>query len=118
MLSEILERLENTKQWKGQWIASCPAHKDKEPSLRLKETKDGRVLLKCWAGCHARAITNAIGLDMRALYPQSPSNQKAKHVPEWLKAKQAAERQKAHLMTAMFKADFKARRTRCGTDIH
>ena len=107
MLSEILERLENTRQWKGQWIASCPAHKDKEPSLRIKQLEDGRILLKCWAGCHARAITNAVGLDMRVLYPQSPASQKPKHTPGWIKAKQAAEQQQARLKIAMFNADFK-----------
>jgi len=37
----------------GRWIACCPAHNDSKPSLAIRETDDGRVLLHCFAGCSA-----------------------------------------------------------------
>ena len=32
------------------WIARCPAHDDREPSLSIREA-DGKVLVRCHAGC-------------------------------------------------------------------
>ncbi len=32
------------------WMAKCPAHNDNNPSLSIRE-KDGRVLVRCHAGC-------------------------------------------------------------------
>jgi len=33
------------------WVARCPAHDDREPSLSLDEGDDGRALVHCHAGC-------------------------------------------------------------------
>jgi putative DNA primase/helicase len=33
------------------WIARCPAHDDRKPSLSIGETKDGKILVHCHAGC-------------------------------------------------------------------
>jgi putative DNA primase/helicase len=33
------------------WIARCPAHDDKTPSLSISEGEDGKVLVYCHAGC-------------------------------------------------------------------
>ncbi|HVK05847.1 MAG TPA: hypothetical protein VM490_20415, partial [Armatimonadaceae bacterium] len=46
------------------WLARCPAHEDREPSLSVSSGNDGRVLLKCFAGCRPEAITAALGLTM------------------------------------------------------
>lgn len=51
------------------WIAHCPAHQDDRSSLSISEGGDGRVLLKCHAGCGAKAITAALHLEMRDLFP-------------------------------------------------
>ena len=37
----------------------CPAHDDTNPSLSVKEV-DGKILLKCFAGCSFEEITNAL----------------------------------------------------------
>ena len=51
------------------WRARCPAHGGKSAtSLSIAQGDDGRVLLKCHAGCSHRAILDALGLDERAMF--------------------------------------------------
>lgn len=58
------------KKHSSQILAHCPAHKDKRPSLSIKETSDGVVLLKCFAGCSAADVTRAVGLELKDLFPR------------------------------------------------
>jgi len=44
------------------WVACCPAHDDRNPSLSVSEGKDGRALLHCFAGCSTESILAALGL--------------------------------------------------------
>ena len=53
-----------------QWLARCSAHDDCQPSLSIRELDDGRILLHCFAGCSAREVLDAAGLDFDALYPE------------------------------------------------
>src|SRR4051794_36130728 len=41
------------------WMAKCPAHDDRVPSLSISE-KDGKVLVKCFAGCEQRNVIEAL----------------------------------------------------------
>lgn len=59
----------NAKQKGNQWEARCPAHDDNRASLSIGEGKDGRVLLRCFAGCDAGAIVGAVGLKLSDLFP-------------------------------------------------
>ena len=69
-IDKLLPKLSRVKQGKaGAWTACCPAHDDKSPSLKITETADGVVLLKCWSGCTAAEIVAAIGLELRDLFP-------------------------------------------------
>lgn len=69
---QILDRLENVKPTaSGQWQARCPAHEDKKPSLSIGTGDDGRVLLKCHAGCDIKDILAAIKLTERDLFARS-----------------------------------------------
>jgi hypothetical protein len=69
-LEKVLARLDKVKpNGPGKWKACCPAHDDRDPSLSIREAGDGKVLLHCWAGCEARDITAAIGLELRDLFP-------------------------------------------------
>src|SRR5262249_9415954 len=45
----------------------CPAHDDKSPSLSIRD-KNGRILLKCYAGCTNQSIVAKLGLSMRDLF--------------------------------------------------
>lgn len=51
------------------WIARCPAHDDKRPSLSIRETADGRVLLHCWTGCSTGEVVAAVGMTLQDLFP-------------------------------------------------
>ena len=66
----ILSRLSQVRQTgPSQWSACCPAHKDKSPSLRVKENPDGRILMHCFGGCAVDAVTQAIGIELDELFP-------------------------------------------------
>jgi len=42
------------------WMARCPAHDDSSPSLSISVSKDGKVLLRCHAGCDQRDVITAL----------------------------------------------------------
>jgi hypothetical protein len=58
----------------NRWIALCPAHSDKRPSLAVRELDDGRILIHCFAGCGVEKVLNAVGLEFDALYPEKLIN--------------------------------------------
>lgn len=78
----LLSRLDKVKRTgKGTWIACCPAHEDKRPSLSIRETDDGRILLHDFSGnCSAAEIVAAVGLDLSDLFPERPAGHR--HPPE------------------------------------
>lgn len=68
--AKLLSRLERVRPTRpGHWMACCPAHDDRSPSLAIRELEDGRVLLKCFAGCEALSILSAVGLEFQDLFP-------------------------------------------------
>ena len=67
----LLARLEKVKaNGADKWVALCPAHDDKSPSLAVKQTSDGTILIRCFAGCGACEIVSAIGLELSDLFPK------------------------------------------------
>ena len=64
---DILDRLEKVTGSKGKWMACCPAHQDKSPSLAVTEADD-RVLVHCFSGCDTQDVTAAIGLNLADLF--------------------------------------------------
>jgi hypothetical protein len=82
-LDMVLPRLHRVKRTSpGKWLACCPAHDDGSPSLSLKEGDDGRVLLKCWAGCSAVEVVTALGLTMSDLFPPPPDTPGSGHAAQ------------------------------------
>ena len=61
-------RLQRVKANGSGWTARCPAHNDLEPSLKIDQGEDGRVLLYCHAGCATPDIVRALGLRMSDLF--------------------------------------------------
>lgn len=69
----LLSKLEKVKSTgKQRWSARCPAHDDKGPSLSIRETEDGRVLVHCFAGCSVHEVVQAAGLELADLFPPRP----------------------------------------------
>jgi putative DNA primase/helicase len=50
----------NGKRQGGGWIACCPAHPDKTPSLSINQSENGKVLVKCHAGCSQKAVVDSL----------------------------------------------------------
>ncbi|PAP91796.1 DUF7146 domain-containing protein [Mesorhizobium wenxiniae] len=42
------------------WMARCPVHDDRSPSLSISAGKDGKVLVRCHAGCEQRDVIAAL----------------------------------------------------------
>lgn len=67
----ILDHLQSVrKTGPDKYVARCPAHADKRPSLTIREMSDGRVLLHCFAGCETESVLAAVGLSFRDLMPE------------------------------------------------
>lgn len=81
-LKQILTHLEGVKGGGTQYIARCPAHNDAHQSLSVSQGQDGRVLLKCHAGCHVTKIVGAMGLTIKDLYPEPRPKRPYKKRPE------------------------------------
>jgi hypothetical protein len=69
----LLSRLDKVKRTPNGYMACCPAHDDKTPSLSIRET-DGKILIHCWTGCSALEIVDAIGLTLNDLFDEPISN--------------------------------------------
>lgn len=67
----LLSRLDRVRRvGQGKWIARCPAHDDRGPSLSIAETADGRLLAHCFSGCATLDVLGAIGLEFDSLFPE------------------------------------------------
>ncbi|HEX2796683.1 MAG TPA: hypothetical protein VHN38_06330 [Immundisolibacter sp.] len=74
-VDRLLERLAGAKQTgPGRWVARCPAHDDRSPSLSLRELADGRVLVHCFGGCSALEVVSAVDLTMADLFEKPLGN--------------------------------------------
>lgn len=79
MINALLERLDKVKErGEGSWIACCPAHEDKTPSLSIRETSDGTILVHDFAGCSPVDILSAVGLELKDLFPKERRYQSLK----------------------------------------
>lgn len=68
-VDRILGLLQGVRKSGRGWSARCPAHEDRSASLSLAEGDDGRVLLRCFAGCGAADVVGALGLTLGDLFP-------------------------------------------------
>ncbi len=66
--AEFAQRLHGRRSGLG-WMARCPAHDDRSPSLSIRPGRDGRTLIYCFAGCEKGDILRAAGLEWADLFP-------------------------------------------------
>jgi len=65
----LLQRLDGARETgPGRWLACCPAHDDRNPSLSIRETSDGTLLIHDFGGCAPGDVLAAIGLELRDLF--------------------------------------------------
>ena len=50
------------------WDARCPAHEDRNPSLKLDQGHEGTALVYCHRGCTLDMIASALQIDVRELF--------------------------------------------------
>jgi hypothetical protein len=62
----LLSRFTKVRKLRAGWQATCPAHKDRHPSLSIRRG-DRWWLTYCHAGCSTRAICAAVGLTVADL---------------------------------------------------
>ncbi len=58
---EIARALGGRRSGKG-WLAKCPAHDDKRPSLAIDEGSNGKVLVVCRAGCSQADLIDTLAI--------------------------------------------------------
>jgi DNA primase len=64
---KFVRALQGRREGAG-WMARCPAHEDRSPSLAIRES-DGRVLVHCHAGCKQGDVIRV--LRDRGIWPES-----------------------------------------------
>ena len=57
------------KNGTDQWMACCPSHSDRSPSMSVKDTGD-KILVHCFGGCTTDEITGALGLELTDLFAE------------------------------------------------
>jgi hypothetical protein len=92
--TEFVALVNARKTGTSRWVAQCPAHPDRSPSLSIREGDDGRVLTHCFGGCSPARIADALGLKIRDLFVGPPPN------PAQLRAATAAHEARAQKAAA------------------
>jgi hypothetical protein len=66
---EIADRLHARPSGAG-FIARCPAHADRSPSLSILEGHNGRALIHCFAGCSVERVCDALKIKVSDLFAE------------------------------------------------
>ena len=69
---DVAQGLEKPKKQGKCWIACCPAHDDKSPSLSISDGDNGKPIVHCHAGCSQESVIEA--LRNRVLWPERNVN--------------------------------------------
>jgi len=69
-LQQLLTNLQKVRRTgKDTWVACCPAHGDKNPSMTVTASPS-TILVHCFAGCGIEEILGAVGMCVSDLYPE------------------------------------------------
>ena len=84
-VNNILDRLDLVKESSnGRWRAKCPSHSSdasRKRTLSVGAADSGAVLLNCFVGCSAEQIVNAVGLELKDLFPRDDYIKNHNHRP-------------------------------------
>jgi hypothetical protein len=70
----LAKRLSKAKRSGQQWVALCPAHDDRNPSLSISNAADGKLLVRCHAGCSQDQVIAACRA--RGVWPGKPEERR------------------------------------------
>jgi len=91
-VEDLLPRLEAVRRSSRGYVARCPAHVDRTPSLSVRDGERG-ILVKCWAGCELTTITEKLGLEIKDLfYDGLPDPRQRREAMQRRAKEQAAQR--------------------------
>src|SRR5665648_25741 len=79
---EFLKKLNKVKGSGNQFTACCPAHDDKNASLSISTGNNGKILLKCHAGCTTEAVLKSMDLTTKDLFSEEKVKSKKRTVVE------------------------------------
>ncbi len=77
MIADALAKALHGRKCGSGWIARCPAHDDRHPSLSISE-RDGKLLVHCHAGCSQESVWQSlkgmarVGRDNPRQVPKAP----------------------------------------------
>ncbi|AIA05385.1 phage/plasmid primase, P4 family [Streptomyces noursei] len=71
-LAQFLARFSEVVEERGEYGVPCPVHDDQRPSLFFRLKEDGRLLVRCWAGCPRDVILAALGMRPADLFDWTP----------------------------------------------
>lgn len=60
MIAETVAKALGGRKLGSGWMARCPAHDDREPSLSIRQSDNGKVLVRCHAGCEQHRVIAAL----------------------------------------------------------
>ncbi len=69
-VEDLLTHLQKVRRSGNGWLACCPAHDDRSPSLSVAVGNLGGIVLRCHAECSNESIVDALGLRMSDLMPE------------------------------------------------
>jgi len=86
MVEDLLPLLDGVRSsGKNRWIARCPHHKDKSPSLAITRGDRVPIVMHCFAGCDADQIAMSLGIKLSDLMPdpepRDPGAQQKQRLP-------------------------------------
>jgi putative DNA primase/helicase len=97
MTAETIAKALSGRKTGNGWIARCPAHDDEKPSLSIRDADEGKLLVRCHAGCdqvRVIAVLQSRGLwekkDRHRRFTRPASSPAANDGPERDDAKRSA----------------------------
>lgn len=69
-IKTLLARLDRVRQYGKGWRCDCPFGHSSHGALSVAEGDDGRVLIRCFAGCSIADVLGAVGLQLTDLFPE------------------------------------------------
>lgn len=73
-IQEFLSKFAGASKVKSGWIAKCPAHDDRKPSLSIDYGKDGGIVVFCQAHCETISVLEAVGCTFADIQPEQSKN--------------------------------------------